>query len=108
MNRPLEVYIRYRAFVGIISLIAVLYLSNPSAVSIGIGFFFIVFGMSFRAWSAGYISKNRELATKGPYELTRNPLYFGNFLLGMGIAIGGNNIYTYVIFIVYYFFLPPQ
>ena len=97
MTNPLEVYIRYRAFIGMVALVAVLYLSEPSALSIGVGFFFIVFGMAFRAWSAGYILKNEELATKGPYELTRNPLYFCSFLLGIGIVIGGNNIYSYLI-----------
>jgi protein-S-isoprenylcysteine O-methyltransferase Ste14 len=107
MSSPLEVYIRYRSFVGMVALVAVLYLSTPSAVSIGIGFFFIVFGMAFRAWSAGYIFKNEELATSGPYELTRNPLYFGSFLLGVGIAVGGNNIYSYLIFVVYYFSFFP-
>lgn len=107
MSSPLEVYIRYRSFVGMVALVVVLYLSEPSAISIGIGFFFIVFGMAFRAWSAGYISKNKELATKGPYELTRNPLYFGSFLLGLGIAIGGDNLYSYLIFLVYYFSFFP-
>ena len=107
MNSPLEVFIRYRAFVGMVALVAVLYLSEPSALSIGIGFFFIVFGMAFRAWSAGYILKNEVLATKGPYELTRNPLYFGSFLLGLGIAIGGNNYSSYIIFFVYYFSFFP-
>jgi len=107
MSSPLEVYIRYRSFVGIVALIAVLYLSTPSALSIGIGFFFIVFGMAFRAWSAGYIHKNEVLAINGPYELTRNPLYFGSFLLGIGIAVGGNNIYSYLISAIYYFSFFP-
>jgi hypothetical protein len=35
--------------------------------------------------------------------LTRNPLYFGNLILGSGIAVASHNLTTYLIFIVYYF-----
>jgi protein-S-isoprenylcysteine O-methyltransferase Ste14 len=93
--------------VGILGLIAILYFSQPSPVSVAVGFFFIIAGMFFRAWAAGYINKDMELATKGPYSLTRNPLYFGNFILGMGIAISGNNLYSYGIFLAFYFLFFP-
>jgi protein-S-isoprenylcysteine O-methyltransferase Ste14 len=63
--------------------------------------------MFFRAWASGYINKDRELATKGPFSLTRNPLYFGNFVLGLGIAISGNNVYSYIIFFGYYLIFFP-
>jgi protein-S-isoprenylcysteine O-methyltransferase Ste14 len=46
-------------------------------------------GLAVRAWAAGTIVKNRELATAGPYALTRNPLYLGSFLLGLGLSVGG-------------------
>lgn len=61
-------------------------------------------GVAFRAWAAGYIEKNRKLAREGPYALTRNPLYFGNLILGAGVAISGNNAYSYSIFALYYLF----
>lgn len=47
-----------------------------------------VFGLLLRAWAAGYIRKNSALATSGPYAFTRNPLYLGSFLLGLGFTIG--------------------
>ncbi len=47
-----------------------------------------VFGLLLRAWAAGHIRKNSALATSGPYAYTRNPLYLGNFLLGLGFTIG--------------------
>ncbi|MDD5092146.1 MAG: isoprenylcysteine carboxylmethyltransferase family protein [Candidatus Wallbacteria bacterium] len=46
----------------------------------------IVSGLGIRIWAAGSINKNADLAVKGPYSLTRNPLYFGSFLLGTGFA----------------------
>jgi protein-S-isoprenylcysteine O-methyltransferase Ste14 len=102
-----EIVIRYRSFVGILGLIAILYLSEPSPRSVFIGFFFIIAGMFFRGWSSGYINKDDELATQGPFSLTRNPLYFGNFILGAGIAIAGNNVCCYTIFLVYYLLFFP-
>ncbi|MCP4156649.1 MAG: isoprenylcysteine carboxylmethyltransferase family protein [bacterium] len=105
--KPVEIVIKYRSFVGIIGLIVILYLSTPSPNTLTIGFFFIIAGMFFRGWSAGYINKDNELATHGPYSLTRNPLYFGNFILGVGIAIAGNNIYCYAIFLGYYLLFFP-
>jgi protein-S-isoprenylcysteine O-methyltransferase Ste14 len=107
MMNIVEIFIRYRSFVGIMCLIALLYLSEPSPVSVAIGFFLVVAGMFFRAWASGYINKDKELATRGPFSLTRNPLYFGNFILGAGIAIAGNNIASYVIFLTFYLLFFP-
>jgi len=107
MKNAIEIIIRYRSFVGILCLIALLYLAEPSPSSVAVGFFFILAGTLFRAWASGYINKNTQLATKGPFSLTRNPLYFGNFILGLGIAIAGNNIYTYIIFFAFYLIFFP-
>jgi len=103
MNDATEALIKYRSLVGILCLVVVLWLATPDARSIVIGFFFIMIGMFFRAWSSGYIDKNKELATEGPYSLTRNPLYFGNLLIGGGIAVASNNWVTVGIVAVYYF-----
>ena len=43
-----------------------------------------------RAWSAGHIRKNQTLAVTGPYAWTRNPLYLGSFVLGLGFTIASN------------------
>ena len=42
-----------------------------------------------RAWGLSYISgsKNARLIKSGPYSLSRNPLYFANFLGAMGLAL---------------------
>lgn len=107
MKNLTEIFIKYRALTGIICLIALLYFAEPTAKSITIGFFLMIGGMFFRAWSSGYLNKNDTLAKQGPYELTRNPLYFGNFILGLGIAIAGNTVYTYAIFFLYYLLFFP-
>ncbi len=104
MRNATEALIKYRSLIGVLCLIVVLWLATPNARAIFIGFFLMMIGMFFRAWSSGYIDKDRELATEGPYSLTRNPLYFGNLLIGCGIAIGSNNLLTALICGGYYIF----
>jgi protein-S-isoprenylcysteine O-methyltransferase Ste14 len=103
MSQITEKLIKHRSFIGILCLIAILWLATPNVWSIFSGFLLMMAGMFFRAWSSGYINKDKELATEGPYSLTRNPLYFGSMILGSGIAVASNNVITYLIFIVYYF-----
>jgi protein-S-isoprenylcysteine O-methyltransferase Ste14 len=107
MRNFVEIIIKYRSTVGIVCLTMAMYLAKPDAKSITIGFFFMIAGTFFRTWSAGYINKDNELATQGPYALTRNPLYFGNFLLGLGIAIASNHLYIYILFLIFYLSFFP-
>ena len=48
-------------------------------------------GLAIRAWSAGHIRKNAALAVSGPYAYTRNPLYLGSFILGLGFTIAASS-----------------
>ena len=47
----------------------------------------VVLGEVVRFWSNGYISKDVEIATGGPYAHVRNPLYFGSLLLSTGLGL---------------------
>ena len=53
----------------------------------GAGIGLVVLGEIVRFWSAGYIAKDAEIATGGPYAHVRNPLYFGSLLLSLGIGL---------------------
>lgn len=44
-------------------------------------------GLWLRGYAAGYVKKNRELTTTGPYAWTRNPLYLGSMLIAAGFAL---------------------
>jgi protein-S-isoprenylcysteine O-methyltransferase Ste14 len=46
-------------------------------------------GLLLRAWAAGHLAKNQRLATGGPYAYTRNPLYLGSAVMGLGGALAG-------------------
>ena len=51
------------------------------------GLWFVLGGLLVRCWAAGHIKKIRELSTGGPYSFVRNPLYVGNFLMGLGFCL---------------------
>jgi len=55
-------------------------------------------GLAVRAWSAGHIRKNDALATSGPYAYTRNPLYLGSFILGLGFTISSGRPWLGLLF----------
>ena len=51
-----------------------------------------------RAWSTGHLRKNDALAVTGPYAYTRNPLYLGSFLIGVGFTIASGRFVLGIIF----------
>ena len=51
------------------------------------GIILVVFGEAVRFWAAGYIAKDAEITTGGPYAHVRNPLYFGSLLLAFGYSM---------------------
>ncbi len=48
-------------------------------------------GLWLRGYASGYVKKNAELATVGPYAHTRNPLYLGSMLIAFGFAAAAAN-----------------
>ena len=63
--------------------------ATPSAKLLWWGAGVSTAGLALRAWAAGFIRKDRELATTGPYAHTRNPLFLGSFMLGLGVTVAG-------------------
>ena len=58
------------------------------------GIMILISGQMLRLWAAGFIPKYRTevigapvLVTWGPYKWVRNPLYAGNFIMGIGWAV---------------------
>ena len=75
--------------------IAILFMSEKATLRRVIPALVIVIaGQLWRCWASGCIGlyrgenvKANSLASKGAYALMRNPLYFGNFLIGLGWSI---------------------
>ena len=61
--------------------------AHPQAKTLIVGAAIAVPGLALRAWATGHLRKNDVLATTGPYAYTRNPLYLGSFLMGVGFTI---------------------
>ena len=59
----------------------------PLPAAIAISLLLVVPGLWLRAWAAGTVKKDRELARTGPYAHTRNPLYLGSMLIAAGFAL---------------------
>jgi len=47
----------------------------------------VIPGLWLRGYAAGYVKKNQELTTTGPYAHVRNPLYLGSILIAAGFAV---------------------
>ena len=80
---------RIRVPLGFILAVLLVVLARPTVLTLAIGGAIALLGLLTRAWAAGHIRKFEKLATTGPYSHTRNPLYFGSFLLAAGFAVAG-------------------
>ncbi len=78
---------RLRVPGGFLLVAAFAWLSNPGPRSLLVGLPLASAGLLVRTWAAGYLAKNENLATSGPYALTRNPLYIGTLLVAAGLVI---------------------
>jgi hypothetical protein len=63
-----------------------------------------VLGEALRIWAAGCISKNRELACKGPFAYVRNPLYLGSLLIGVGYCFMSGLWWSLVVTAIFYIY----
>src|SRR6267378_6563866 len=55
-------------------------------------------GLALRAWATGHLRKNDALATTGPYSYTRNPLYLGSFVMGVGFTVASGRLVLGILF----------
>ena len=61
-------------------------------------------GAVIRLWALGFISgkKNQRIVQEGPYRLTRNPLYFGSFVFGIGMCLLGGSFTAAFVFLAFF------
>ena len=92
---------RLRVTIGFIASIAVLWLAQPTALSLALGTLVAVIGEAIRVWAAGHLEKGREVTRSGPYGVTRHPLYLGSSLIGIGLAIASASLFVAVLVVGY-------
>ena len=83
---------------GFVLLVAFAVFARPSAHSLTIGLPVSVLGLLLRAWAAGHLAKDRDLAVSGPYAYVRNPLYAGTLLTAFGLLLAARNIWLAFLF----------
>jgi protein-S-isoprenylcysteine O-methyltransferase Ste14 len=83
----------------------VAWFARPTPLLLGIGAAIAVLGLLVRGWAAGTLHKNTQLTTTGPYAFTRNPLYLGSFLMGLGIGVATGRLWLFAGFIVFFAWL---
>ncbi len=77
-----------------------IFYSNISDASYLWGALLMVLGEGVRLGALCFVDrKGAQLSMSGPYALTRNPLYVGNFLLGLGVIVICANWILAVIFL---------
>ena len=95
-----------RQGIGLLLVAVCAYFAQGHSTLVIIGLAMAAFGQIFRIYAAGFIHKNKQLASTGPYALVRHPLYSGNFLILIGFALAASNLYVWigvaVFFLIWY------
>jgi protein-S-isoprenylcysteine O-methyltransferase Ste14 len=91
---------RLRVPMGFALVAAFAWFASPTIRALACGIPVSVAGLALRAWAAGHLAKNQQLATGGPYAYIRNPLYAGTLLVALGLAIAACSAWLAVLFAV--------
>jgi protein-S-isoprenylcysteine O-methyltransferase Ste14 len=82
---------RWRVPLGFVCAALFIILARPEPLTLAAGGAVALLGLALRAWASGHIRKNDRLAVSGPYAYTRNPLYLGSFVLGLGFTVAASS-----------------
>lgn len=91
---------RIRVPLGFLFAVFYFWLARPSWGSMAQGAIGVVPGLAIRALASGNVRKNEALATSGPYAYTRNPLYLGSLLMGLGFCVAARSWWVGVALVV--------
>src|SRR4051812_25639708 len=97
-KRYADAVARLRVPSGFLLVIAFAWLARPDLRSLCLGVPVSIIGLILRAWAAGHLAKNQNLATSGPYAYMRNPLYVGTLLVAAGLVIAARRWELAVLF----------
>lgn len=87
---------RIRVPLGFAFAIVYFWLARPTLLFMCWSLLLVVPGILLRSYASGYVKKNSELTTTGPYAYTRNPLYLGSILIAYGFALASRSIWVAV------------
>ena len=94
---------RIRVPLGFAFAVLYFWLARPTWRFLALGSAMIVAGLLIRALASGHVRKNEALATTGPYAYTRNPLYLGSLIIGIGFAVSARSWWVSAVLVVMFF-----
>ena len=97
-----------RVPIGFLAGILFIWRAEPSPISFFIGTLFIFWGELIRFISSGTLKKFEGVTRNGIYANTRNPLYFGSFIMGIGACIISKDVLFSVVFFTFFILLYSQ
>ena len=94
---------RIRVPLGFAFAVFYFWMARSTWRSLALGALVIVPGLLVRAFASGHVRKNEALATSGPYAHTRNPLYLGSLLIGIGFAVAARSWWVGIALVLMFF-----
>lgn len=67
----------------------------------------ILLGLATRMYASGFVLKNKELSTTGPYAFMRHPLYTGNIMILIGLCLINGFFWSFVTAFIFLWFYYP-
>lgn len=115
MKNLSEVFFKYRSYTPIPFLILMVVFQEATLTSLIVGFAIVLIGEFFRLWGVSYAGSETRttgggvggtyLVVTGAFAHVRNPLYFGNMCIYIGIGVMSLAWYPYLMIIAALFFL---
>jgi hypothetical protein len=99
--RLVERLARWRVSLGFLFGAVVLWLAQPTTVTLAAGAPIAIAGEALRVWAAGHLSKSREVTSSGPYRWFAHPLYVGSSVMGIGLAVASGSAAVAVLIAAY-------
>lgn len=96
---------RIRVPAGFLFAVAYVYFARPTWGWWTVGALLAGAGLLLRLWASGHLVKWERLAVSGPYRHTRNPLYLGSFLMGLGFTVASAQPWLVGVFVILFFLI---
>lgn len=90
---------RIRVPLGFVFAAVFLWLARPTQLFLALSLLLVAPGLLLRGFASGYVKKNAELTTTGPYAYTRNPLYLGSILMAVGFAFAARSFWIALVLV---------
>lgn len=103
-----------RSYTPIPFLLVMIAFAEPTVATLAVGFAIALLGESIRFWGVSICGSETRttgvvgatnLITDGPFGHVRNPLYVGNILMYVGVAVMSNALVPYLVAVVFVWFV---